>query len=435
MLERALEEQSLEVRRRLYAHHDYFGNIIPSSWFVLGTLISAFIFYRPQLTTIALELRDFVRQLGEPTTGVDVVLAILLAIVLFNVIYIIGQLLNGVAAVVLDRLIVKKLLQYPFTLYELKWKNRSTPSADTAMFRQSVLTATYAVFCVNLAPVFFFELALIAFGRENPHAGSWVQRHPAPTLLLSALLVLVHFGIPSFRKAKEVSGSSGDPGSVRLELTFGHMALVVIATFLVGMAIIAIGFTEIVLLLPISNVVVAIADRHLLSKYGVTYKTAGMRAFFIYVRRTFVNPAYFAAKLVGYGSAPAAELIGRAFTEAKYDSTSNDFYWMCQLTIENDAPRTYDTAYHGMAMYTMNRNLCNATAFVVIVSLVAFYAHWPDGYRYVPLLWVAVLCAVTYAFFIRYLYLFSGLYSKYIVRAAAFLADRKPATVVLPNGA
>jgi hypothetical protein len=67
--------------------------------------------------------REVQRRLYEPSTGVDVVIALILAVVIFNVVYVLGQLLNGVAAVVLDRVIVKKLLQYPFALCELKSQN------------------------------------------------------------------------------------------------------------------------------------------------------------------------------------------------------------------------------------------------------------------------------------------------------------------------
>lgn len=432
MFENTLEDKGREVQRRLYAHHDYFGNIIPSSWFLLGSLTGAFVFYRHELGVAFLRLKAFLQPLGEPSTGVEVVMAIMLAIAAFNVVYVVGQLLNGVAAVLLDRVIVKKLLQYPFTLYEMKWNNRDANLPDGQLFRDAVTKASYAVFCVNLAPVVFFELALVAFGRVNPHAGSWVQRHPTGTVFLSLVLVMVHFGIPSVRKARQVCGEGIETQTMRLELIWGHVTLIVISTAIVSIAISARGQTESILLLPLANVAMAIADRKLLLKYGAGYRSNEMRHVFVYARRTFFNPAYFAAKLVGYGTTPAAELLGKAIAEAKYDSRANDFYWMCQLRLENDAPRSYDTAYHGMAMYTMNRNLANATAFVTIASLVAFYAKWPNGIRYLALAWVGILCVLCYIFFVRYLYLFSGLYSKYVVRTAAFLADRQKPHVISP---
>jgi hypothetical protein len=424
MIEKTIEDQGREVQRRLYAHHDYFGNIIPSSWFLTGAMVGAFVFYRRSLATSLLSVRTFLVPLGEPSTAVDVVIAITLAILLFNLVYITGQLLNGVGSVVLDRLIVKKLLHYPFTLYELKWKNRDAMKTDTEIFREAMVDATYAVFCVNLVPVVFFEFALVAFGRQNPHAGSWVQRNPVLVLFLSILLVIVHFGVPSIRKAREVCLKLGDPTAVT-ELVVGHVAVILISAVTIASFLVLLGWSSILLILPAANFAMAFGDRRMLLKFGSAYRSQNMKRVFVYARRTFVNPAYFAAKIVGYGSSPTTDLLGKAFIDAKYDSHANDFYWMCQLRLENDAPRSYDTAYHGMAMYTMNRNLCNATAFIVILSLVAFYVRWPQGVRHSALIWVAGLCVLTYAFFVRYLYLFSGLYSKYVVRTAAFLSDRK----------
>jgi len=430
MFERAVEEEGREVQRRLYAHHDYFGNVIPSTWFVIASLLGAFIFYRRSLALWVNAIHRFVQPLGEPTTGVDVLIAVVLAIASFNIIYVVGQLLNGVAAVVLDRWIVKKLLRYPFTLYEMKYQKRSDKKTDSIVLREAMLDASYAVFCVNLIPVVFFELALVAFGRVNPYPGSWVQGHPLLTIGLSLLLVLAHFGIPSYRKARETCGGDDEAATNRWELVIGHWTLVVFFSSIVGAVIAFAGITEIVLILPVVNAVVAAGDRKMLLKYGSPYKKPAMRHLFVYIRRTFVNASYLAAKAVGYGTLPDADLIGRALSDARYDSKANDFYWMCQLRLENEAPRLYDTAYHGMAMYTMNRNLCNATAFIAVMSVSAFYVQWPMDYHYSPLVWIAILCVLTYMFFVRYLYLFSGGYCKYVVRAASFMAGRgdSPAT-------
>jgi hypothetical protein len=430
MFERAVEEEGREVQRRLYAHHDYFGNVIPSTWFLIATLMGAFIFYRQSLSDAVGALHKFVKPLGEPTTGVDVLLAVVLAIVSFNIIYVVGQLLNGVAAVVLDRVIVKKLLSYPFTLYELKWQQRHENKPDTIILREAMLNATYAVFCVNLIPVVFFELALVAFGRANPYPGSWVQKHLLLTLGLSLLLVFAHFGLPSTRKARETCGIGTDADNNRFALVVGHWLAIVIFATIVGSTIALAGLTEIVLLLPAVNGLLALSDRKMLIRYGIHHKTPAAHQFFVYMRRTFLNTSYMAAKIVGYSSSPDAALIGRALAEARYGSKANDFYWMCQLLLENDAPRSYDTAYHGMAMYTMNRNLCNATAFTAVMSVVAFYVRWPDAFHYSPLVWIAILCVLTYMFFIRYLYLFSGSYCKYVVRAAAFMANRNSPNVL-----
>jgi hypothetical protein len=426
VLDRVIEEEGREVQRRLYAHHDYFGNIIPSTWFVFGAAFGVFVFYRKAAAASLKDIKDFIHPLGEPTTGVDVLLAVVLAIIGFNLVYILGQLLNGVAAVTLDRVIVKKLLKYPFTLYELKWEKREQKRTDAQILREAVFESSYGVFCINIVPIVFFELALVAFGLNNPYGGSWVEAHKVLTIALTVVLVCTHFGIPSLRKARLIAEEEAtNPSDAKLELILCHMIVVVLISIGVGLAIARAGWTLVILLLPITNGVIAVSERRLVAKYGPEFKSPAMKRSFLYMRRTFLNPAYFAAKLVGYGSSPDARLIGKAREAAGYDSRANDFYWMCQLRIENDAPRSYNTAYHGMAMYTMNRNLCNSTAFIAIASVVAFYIKWPDTpQKYLPLIWIAILCVMTYVFFIRYLYLFSGLYSKYVVRAVTFLEER-----------
>lgn len=426
-------EEGRAVQQRLYAHQDYFSYIIPSTWFVLGTATLALVFYQTVVEEAIAWFRHLCSQLGEPTTAFDLLAGIILIVVAFNATYVLGHILNGFAAAVLERVMVRKLLLYPFQLYELKWNDTASDRNDGERFRDAVLGNPYQLHCANLLPFFFLELTVYAFARVNGHTGTWVDEHRLLTFCLAAAITVVHLGFPIWLKGSRHARKHPAGARMFRWCFFVHIAVLVLVTALIGWAIGYHGKASILFILPLTNWLLATIDRRLRRKGKGRHKKPIVRYFYYYLTVTFMNFAYMGAKMVGYGAAPSRDLIGKAKSLVGYTSESNDFFWMAHLRIQKDAPQLYETAYHSMALQGMNRNLSNATAFVLVVSVVCFVISWPTGYRHGALLWVGALSMLSYLFFVRFLFLFAGRHSRFIIRAAALLAEREQPKIILPD--
>jgi hypothetical protein len=216
-------------------------------------------------------------------------------------------------------------------------------------------------------------------------------------------------------------------------LFFGHIAILIAVTGLVGWSIAYRGAASVLFALALTNLLLASLDQRLRRAGKGKHKRALARYVFFYLNLTYANLAYLGAKMVGYGAGPSRLLIGRAKDLVGYTSESNDFFWMAELRIQLRSAKFHDTAYHAMALQTMNRNLSNATAFVLLISVVSFLLRWPDGVRHGALIWVGALSTLSYLFFVRYLFLFAGRHSRFLIRAAALLAEEEQPRVVTPE--
>jgi len=419
-------EEGLEAHQRLYAHRDYFDYVIPASWFLMGVAGFAFYFYRDVVDGAIKWMKALLHQVGEPTTAMDILAAIILLVVAFNVTYILGHVLNGFAAAVLERVFVRKLLRFPFQLYELKSKDKRKNRNDGERFRDAVLDNPYQVHCANLLPLLFFEVTLLTFARVNPHAGSWVDHHRAATFLLALGAVVAHFGIPHWVPSSRYAARFRDVIGLFRWFFWCHIVVLLLIGAIVGWAIAYQGTASVLVVLPLTNLLLALIDRRLRRQGRGRHRRVFVRCLYFYLTLTFVNFAYFGAKLVGYSAAPSRDLIARASRFVGYNSQENDFFWMTHLRVQKEAPTLYATVYHAMSLQGMNRNLSNATAFILAVSVGAFAIKWPEPFRYSALVWIAALAGLSYLFFVRYLFLFSGPHSRYILRAAALLAENEP---------
>jgi len=430
-----LFDEGSAVQRRLYAHHDYFSYIIPSTWFFTGVAFLGLIFYLPDIESGVQACKTVMSRFGEPTTAIDLLVGIVLLVLAFNATFIFGHILNGFAAGFLERVVVRKLLSYPFQLYEMKWNDRGSDRNDGERFRDTVLANPYNVHCVNLFPVLIGELAIFAFARVNGHAGTWVDQHKLLTFALAVLGSMIHFGCPYWVKGSRYAKQYPAGARVFKRLFFIHVAFLAIVAGTVGCFIAFQGAAGVLFTLPLGNLLLATVDHRLRRAGRGKHKRAVFRYLYFYLNLTFLNFAYFGAKMVGYGAAPSRDLIGRAKDLVGYTSESNDFFWMAELRIQQKSPEFHGTAYHARALQSMNRNLSNATAFVLLASAVAFTIRWPGGVRHGALIWIAVLAVLTYLFFVRYLFLFAGRHSRFLIRASALLAEEERPQVIATDQA
>jgi hypothetical protein len=355
------------------------------------------------------------------STSLQFFLALALFIAGFTVIYVVGELINGFSALILDRTIVKKLLKYPFTIYQRRLGN---PTAEARrFFRDNMLEASYLILCVNLVPLVFLELVSFLFDIRIPGFSLWLQAHrhyyiAAPGL---AIILWLHLGRPSLRRARRRTMIS-DREHVERDREFVryHILLLLMIFLIEFIAIMILGYVSFVLLLPALNIAIGIAERRLFD--GVVDPGPLVRKFYAYAKARFTNPIYFAAKLTGYGDLPSSALIRSARSSIGTDVEERDFFWMTYLTVQNRGGAATQSMYHFLAMYGMVRNLCNATAMVLLWSVAIFWIEWPEGHGHGVAIWSLGLCGLMYGLFIRYLYVYAAYFSKYVLRTAAYIA-------------
>lgn len=345
-----------------------------------------------------------------------------LVIVVFTLIYALGQLLNGFSALVLDRLVVKKLLKYPFNLYLRRLRTPASRS-DHEILRESMLESSYAIFCLNLVPVFFMELIVTAFsfrlGELPAYLVSYSAKHPiiegAALSVGATLLVYLHFGRPSRSRARRYYDSSVLADDILQRFYQRHWTLVLLLIGLVS-SLLWRGLIWSVLLLPALNIFIGLVERYAPRPLFL----AQLNEFLNYMKACFANPIYFAANLVGYGDLPSPPLIRMVRDEFTPDIDPKDFFWLAYLKIQNRGEGASQTAYHCLATYGMVRNLCNSTAFALTLSVGFFLLRWPVGHGPAVVVWTLTLCGLVYALFARYVYVYGPYFSKYVLRAAAF---------------
>lgn len=424
------EEELHELRRKFHPHHDYLNLIIPSTWYLIGLFAVEFYFYHAQHLVSSLKrMTEVEPYFSSSSTSLQFFLALSLFIAGFTIIYVIGQLINGFSALVLDRTIVKKLLKYPFTLYE--YKLHSALSDDNAnLLRRAMMQASYTVFCLNLIPVVFLELVAFMFATRVITFETWVSAHYNVTALLLALLVWAHFGRPSRSKAARytLKASRGDIMTYNI-LFKVHMLGLATVYLSLYLSLVYRGQVGALLVLPAINAAIVLSERYLVteSRKALRRRTRLLT----YAKACFTNPIYFAAKLTGYGDMPSTALIRAVRSGIGSDSDSKDFFWMTYLTIQNRGLGSSQTVYHFLAMYGMVRNICNATAFVLMSSVAVFWVEWPLNHGQGVVVWSVGLCVLMYALFARYLYVYGAYFSKYVLRSGAFILRASSPLVTL----
>ena len=430
VLARLLEEEGRDNARRLYAHQDYFSYIIPSTWFVIGVAILGLVFYPNNVSAGISALRKTLLRFGEPTTAIDLLAGVVILVMAFNTIYVLGHMLNGFASAFLERVIVRKLLRYPFQLYDNRLQRRDEQINDGDLFREAVIDAPYQVHCANILPLALMEITCWAFSRSDAHSDTWIREHAYQCALLCIVLTIAHLGLPKPITRSRLARRDRKGRRTFRWLFGGHIVVIVLASATLATTAIKFATAGVLFALPITNVALGVIDHRLRIRGHGRHRNTLARRLFLYLRYTFVNFIYFGAKMVGYAASPSVELIARAKEAANCGAETNDFYWLSYLRLQKESPAFFETAYHAMSIHSMNRNLSNATLFILIASITAFATQWPTGLTQTAFLWALSLWLCSYLFFVRYLYLLSGEHSRFVLRACALLAERDKRLVV-----
>jgi intracellular septation protein A len=419
MIAQHADEELHELRRKFHPHHDYLNLIIPSTWFLIGLFVADFYFYSAaHLEHMLNRVREVQPYFAAASTSLEFFLALLLFIVAFTVIYVIGQIINGISALVLDRVLVKKLLKYPFELYLRRCRAPENVS-NRRLFRDAVLESSYLIFCLNLVPLVFLELVATFFSLQVPELRMWLSTHSLIVVAILPPLLYLHFGLPSIRKPRRYPEDDASAAIEYERLAAYHLFLLIVLFYGELLIVAALGWAFMILLLPLINIAVGLTER--LLRRGDEYRSDSARRVFFYLRMTFTNLLYFAAKLVGYGELPSIALIRSVRDPIVQEWSEREFFWMTYLTVQNRGGPASQTVYHFLAMYGIVRNLCNATAFILLGSVVAFVVRWPKDNELAVVLWLLGLCCLMYALFARYLYMYGAYFNKYVLRVASFV--------------
>jgi len=432
-----------ETTRSALRHYDYFGYIIPSTYFIVSiALIDIWLYPKDNYwygVAILLKKYAFDTTLN---TGFTFLFGIIALILLFNIIYTLGHFLNGISALVLDRSVTRKLLHYPSEIYHL-YASRNGPSSSHDAFHSLVSSASYSVLSLNLIPVIVGELAIVGYCARDLHrTPRWILVNALSTeaLLLAIYLILLvlsilHLGFPLTPRRRIGSGKGKRFLAVSIRAAFIHSTFVFVLPALVEWLIITHLDLWYILIFPGINILVITMERIRKSDGDNAVVTLTIRL----LRARFVNLFYWFANIAGYGDAPAKDVIDSVEQEIGQNigTCPSEYYWACSIAAEKAAGHSYNTAYHFLSMYGMNRNLANATNVTILYSVVRIFLKQPAHEPAEILIMLSILLAFSIAFFIRYLYLYGAYYSKYLFRHAFFVmrpAGEGANTVALSGG-
>jgi hypothetical protein len=332
-----------------------------------------------------------------------------------------GHILNGFSALIFDRLLVKKLLKYPFQLY-IKKKNEKALN-DHEIFRSAVLESSYFdISLINLFPVYFLELVYLIIIVSNPLFKNWFNNHFYLLIFLGILFQVVHFGCPSSR-FENMNQAVKLP---RLKSTRATYVIFYLSVFLAQLVLI-IYFKNIMCLIfaPSISFLFVIVSYFYRASRGLGGSVIAQ--YFNYTKYSIFNWVYFLANIIDYGSMPSRGIIERSFNLTRINKDeemqSNDFYWLSNIRLQNLLPLSHPTAYSFLSMYGMIRNLLNVTVLLFTYFLIMMInrEYIISGSSIVTLSVIFVLLILI--LYIRYLYLYSGYYSKYLLRANVIFDD------------
>ena len=424
MIEQRAEEEFGDLKRKFHPHHDYLNLIIPSMWFGFGVCVLDFFFYGADHIARLLKQIVGLRPLfASASTSLEFFLSLALFVVGLTVIYVIGQMINGLSALLLDRLIVKKLLKYPFEIYQAR-SETSGDISDRTLFRNVVLHSTYLVFCLNLLPFIVIELVVTVFALRTKKLLVWIQTHPLVSAAAIVFLLYIHLGRPSRSKPRRQNVGDATYARHCTELFLYHWLAVIFLAIIEWATVIGLGAVWMILALPLLNIILSVVERFVMEEW--VYSRPYASHFYDYARACFTNPIYFAAKLVGYGDSPSRDVIRGVREGLGVTFQRSEFFWITYLMVQNRGAGASQTMYHFLAQYSMARNVCNATAFVLLASVGAFWLRWPTDHAQAVVVWAFGLCCLMYALFARYLYLYGAYFSKYVLRSAAYIFATAP---------
>jgi len=249
-----------------------------------------------------------------------------------------------------------------------------------------------------------FHAALVSYSGSTPFL------YDVVVVVIVLFLVYIHFGWPSRTRVRRYFGRKAFSEARLKNLWWSH-CIFVLSLSILELILVLQNCIGGILLLPMLNFVIGLHDRR-------ARKRAEDKEVIKYLRACFANPIYFAANIVGYGDFPSKPLI--RVVRDEFIAEDKDFFWLTYLSVQNRNEGSSQTVYHFLAMYGMVRNLCNATAFAIVLSVGFFGLDWPNGQGPAVIVWTGVLCALMYALFARYLYVYGPYFTKYLLRAAAY---------------
>ena len=171
-------EATQDVVRRLLGPGDYFGCVLPSTWFFGGLIITQYLLFGESaiLQVLLAVLIKGPEEFVKSNVGLGVLYGFLLLAIVFNTVYMFGHLLNSFSSLVIDRAVVRKLLHYPFHIYREAWLRRATDGHE--VFRELVRSSTYGSHLLNVTPVIVVEFLVWAYTQRQRDCAGWIQDHP-----------------------------------------------------------------------------------------------------------------------------------------------------------------------------------------------------------------------------------------------------------------
>lgn len=144
-----------------------------------------------------------------------------------------------------------------------------------------------------------------------------------------------------------------------------------------------------------------------------------------YVKGIQISYFYWFAIIAGYGTPPGRQVLDRAKERLGYEGENTELYWAASVEADEVGGLSWASQNHFLNMYEMNRNLCNACFLLIPSAIIRMIISAPSQVSMLMIYWGGLLAFVSAVFLVRYFYIYSGYYSKHLLRLAAYRAQPK----------
>ncbi|MBD3276683.1 MAG: hypothetical protein GF388_00130 [Candidatus Aegiribacteria sp.] len=433
MLDKILSPIMSSKVRKVYGHYDYFGYLIPCTWFIVASAISVFLVFGPSIDcsddTICAEI---VKAIENSNAGTMFVLGLVLVVVGFNFVYAIGHILSSLSALLIDRGLVRKVLGYPFSMYgtarRLLKKNEYSEFSSSRIGLHILRgkSDTVSLFWRYISNSIVFSALIILILLE--YFDSFVSRLSLFWVIpLYALLSIVCIGLPglAYNHAGEtyIDKDAELIDAIRLTKRKGivvsfHITAVVLLTVSTTILsfILRSSFVSLLVFVVIP-VMLLIVSKTLYLKRSFANKLSYCLK---YIGLSLPSIPYWVAKRVNYHRCPSRVVLLED-SNIKDVSDTSDEYWLANIAADHIHGEAHSSLYHFRSMYGMNRNLCAAVTVPIGLSALFIFVHKGCEHPVALTCYSILLMTLGILFFARYLYLYSCYYCKYLIRYTYFI--------------
>ena len=379
MLEKALGSTLANKASKLYGHYDYFGYIIPAFWLVFCLLFSSIMIFdltgSESVMRCMKSVKAFYRSLN---AGGILLVGVGIFAILYNILYLIGHIISSFSAIIVDRGLVRKLLGYPFYIYGAVIEYYNThinDYTDSSYLGRCIMRSNRYkchlcyIYASNTLAHIILLLGLINFNTYSGIIGNSASRIALAILSLSSTVLV--FGYPWFVLRNNTTIVSINAFDVKNSISIArrkryvviHCSFVLAIALLIFYFVYSDNFIYAFILLAVVPVFIVMLERA--TRHNSRKMSSLVRRVLLHYSHSLPCITYFIAREVNYYRCPSRKVLLSDHTRKFTSENSSDEYWLINIASDITHNESHSSISHFRSMYSMNRNMSTATAFIL----------------------------------------------------------------------